>query len=211
MELKRYLSVLWQWWWLGLVTFIATVLATLLFTYSQTPQYESETKMVVSPNSIIATDLGELRAAVTSLDKPIVANTYAEIAQSSSIVQAVKRQLGIVGNRDYEVSSSVLQETTIIQIAVTGPDPVIVQQLATQVALQTLEYVAGLYEVYDLTLLDPAALPTEPSSPNIKLNIVVGIAVAIGLAAIFAFLAEYMKAPIAQIENPSASTTEQDA
>lgn len=201
MELKRYLNTLFQWWWLGLITFIVTLLATLIFTYGQVPVYESTTTLVVSPNAMISTDLGELRAAVTSLDKPIVANTYAEIGQSDSVINAAMSHLGVRPSRDYAVGSSVLQETNIIKITVTGPEPMMVQKLAAAVADQTLDYVSELFEVYDLIKLDPASLPSEPSTPNVNLNLLVGASLGVGLAVILVFLAEYLRQSQGQIDS----------
>ncbi len=195
--------ILWNWWWLVLVVLITVVISTVAFTYTSTPEYETKVRLVVSPAAITTTDLKELRASITALDKPIVANTYAEIGQSPSIVQAAWAQLEMKPRKDFEVETSVLQETSIIIIIVTGPDPVLIEQLATAVYEQTLEYVSELYEVYDLILLDPPTLPDEPSSPNKKLNLVLGVVLGLGLGVICAFLAEYLKTPLEQVEQLS--------
>jgi len=203
MELKRYLQIILNWWWLVLVAMITVMISTIIFTYISIPQYESVVRLVVSPSALTLTDLSELRATTTALDKPIVANTYAEIGQSPTIIDAAWTQLGLTLDKDYEVISSVLPETSIVMIMVTGPDPVLVQQLATTVTDQTLIQVAKLYEVYDLTLLDPAALPTRPVTPNKPLNFAVGGALALAFGIMAAFLAEYLKTPMEQVEQLS--------
>lgn len=203
MELKRYLRILWNWWWLVLVTFITVVIATIAFTYTRIPEYESIVRLVVSPSAITATDVRELRETIADLDKPIVVNTYAEIGQSPTIISSAWSQLGLPSQKAYKVNSSVLQETNIIVITITGPNAELVQQLAEAVANQTLAHVATLYEVYDLSLLDPASISTTPINPNIKLNLALGVILGLGLSVIVAFLAEYLKTPMEQIEQLS--------
>ena len=211
MELKRYLRILWHWWWLVLVVFVTVVLSTIAFTYTRTPEYETSVRLIVSPSAITGTDLRELRSSISDLDKPIVANTYAEIGQSPFIIQAAWEQLEMKPQKDFKVSSSVLQETSIVIIDVSGPNPTLVQQLATAVSEQTLEYVAGFYEVYDLTLLDPAMRPNTPTSPNEKLNLVLGLVLGIALGGTCAFLAEYLTVPLEQSEQTSFVDTQTGA
>lgn len=203
MELKRSLLILWNWWWLVLVAAITVIVSTIVFTYTRIPQYETTVRLVVSPSALTLTSLSELRATTTALDKPIVANTYAEIGQSPTIINAAWAQLGLNRQKDYAVSSSVLPETSIIVLTVSGPDPALVQQLATAITEQTLIQVTKLYEVYDLILLDPAVLPTRPVIPNTPLNFGVGAVLALVFGIIAAFLAEYLKTPVEPIEQLS--------
>jgi len=211
MELKRYLITLWNWWWLVLVAWITVVISTIVFTYTQIPEYETVVRLVVSPSALTLTDLSELRATTTALDKPIVANTYAEIGQSPTIIQTAWDQLELPPQKAYVVKSSVLPETSIVVITVTGPDPVLVQHLAETVAEQTLAQVAKLYEVYDLTLLDPAMVPTVPIRPNKKLNFGLGVILGLGLSVLAAFLAEYLKTPMERGEQLSIVDTKTGA
>jgi uncharacterized protein involved in exopolysaccharide biosynthesis len=208
MELKRYLRVLLRWWWLALVALVTTFMASVVFTYTRSPEYETEARLIVSPAAASTTTLQEQRAALTALDKPVIANTYAEIAQSSSIVEAAWEQLGtpFARQEDFEVRASVLHNTGILAITVIGPDPALVQQLAAAVSQLTFEYVAGLYEVYDLKLLDPATLPDEPTSPNKLLNLTLGVVLGLGAGILFAFLAEYLKTPLDRMEQTPGLT-----
>src|SRR5262245_27923476 len=203
MELKRYLMILWNWWWLVLVALITVIISTIIFTYTQTPEYEATVRLVVSPSALTLTDLSELRATTIALDKPIVANTYAEIGQSPTIINSAWTQLGLSRQKEYKVESSVLPETSIVMITITGPDPVMVEQFANAITEQTLAQVGKLYEVYDLTLLDPPSLPTTPSSPNRQLNLVLGVVLGVGFGLLSAFLAEYLQTPIERVEQLS--------
>jgi diguanylate cyclase (GGDEF)-like protein len=202
--------ILWDWWWLVLVTLITVIISTIIFTYTRVPVYETNVRLVVSPSATNVTSLSELRAATIALDKPIVANTYAEIGQSPAIVNAAWEQLGLKRQKGYTIRATVLPLTSLVIITVDGPDPALVQQLANAVTDQTLGRVSKLYEVYDLSVLDPASLPSAPSSPNTQLNLVLGVVLGLGLGILAAFLAEYLKTPM-QIEQLSILDTKTGA
>lgn len=215
MELKRYLMILLRRWWFILITLVVAVAATGVFTYMASPRYETTVRLVVSPSQDVAQDIHEQRASLDTLNKPIIANTYAEVTQSSSIVEAAWRQLDAPAAQDedfrdeFEVVGSVLHDTNIVVLTVTGPDPALVQQLATAISECTLDYVDGLYETYDLKPLDSAVFPDEPVSPNVKLNFALGTVLGLGTGALFAFLAEYLSTPLDQAQHVQHPLVEQ--
>lgn len=196
MELKRALTVLWKRKWLFFIILLSAFVATAVFTYTQVPTYETTIRLIVSPANTELTDFNDLRSAVTSLSAPVVANTYAEIAQSSSIVGKSWQQLNSSPRKDYSVTSTVLQETTIVVIKITGPDPNVVQELGTAVTDETIKYVNGLTTVYNLTLLDPAVVPDSPTAPNYQFNLALGLLIGLMAGILLAFMAEYVSAPM---------------
>jgi capsular polysaccharide biosynthesis protein len=192
MELKRAMMVLWKRWRLFLVAFLTVFISTVVFTYTQTPIYETNVRLIVSPSSILMADLNDLRSAVTALSAPVVTNTYAEISQSPSIVEKAWEQLNIKPQKPYKVISTVLQETTIVNITVSGPDPKLAHDLANAITDQTMMYVEGLTTVYNLTLLDPAVIPELPSKPTYLLNLVLGLIIGLMTGVLLAVMAEYL-------------------
>jgi len=203
MELKRYLKVLFRWWWLALVAFLTVTTASMVFTYTQTPSYEATASLVVSPAAAVA-ELPEVRASLSVLDTDII-NTYAEIAQSRTILEQAWSDLDVPPETRwrFKARSSVLQQTNLVLITVAGPDPAIVHEATNAIARHTVDYVSNLYEVYELKLLDAAARPHSPVSPNKKLNLLLGFVLGIGTAIAFTFVAEYLRAPIEEMEQLS--------
>jgi capsular polysaccharide biosynthesis protein len=195
MEIKKLFVVLWKWRWLFLGTLVTLFVSTAIFTFAQTPIYETNVRLIVSPSNIFMTDLNNLRSAVTALSAPTVANTFAEISQSPTIIKAAWTQLNIAPSKKYIVSSSVLQETTIVIINVSGPNPEMVNKLATAIADETLKYLEKQVTVYDLSLLDPASTPVSPSKPMYLFNLVLGFVVGLLAGILFAIMAEYLTAP----------------
>ena len=195
MELKRAMMVLWKWWRLFIGGFLTVFISTVVFTFTQTPIYETNVRLIVSPSSILMSDLSDLndlRSAVTALSAPVVTNTYAEISQSPSTVEKAWKQLEIRPQKTYHVISTVLQETTIVNITVSGPDPKLSRDLANAITDQTMMYVEGLTTVYNLTLLDPAVIPELPSKPTYLLNLVLGFIIGLMTGVLLAVMAEYL-------------------
>jgi len=201
MELKRAMMALWKWWRLFSVAFLVVFISTIVFTFTQTPIYETNVRLIVSPSSVLMSDLNDLRSAVTALSAPVVTNTYAEISQSPSTVEKAWKQLDVKPQKTYLVISTVLQETTIVNITVSGPDPKLTRDLANAITDQTMMYVEGLTTVYNLTLLDPAVTPELPSKPAYLLNLVLGIIIGLMTGVILTFMAEYLTASADNKEN----------
>jgi capsular polysaccharide biosynthesis protein len=192
MEFKRFTMILWKWWWLFVGALIIVFISTVIFTYSQTPIYETDVRLIVSPSNVLMSNPSDLRSAVTALSAPVVANTYAEISQSPSIVDGAWTRLNMNTQNGYQVNSTVLQETTIVVITVSGPDPKLIQRLADAIKDETIQYVEDLPTVYALTLLDSASIPESPSKPAYQFNLVLGLAIGLMAGVLLAIMAEYL-------------------
>lgn len=196
MELRRALTILWKRKWLFFIALLVAFVSTAVFTYTQTPTYETTVRLIVSPSSTDVMNFNDIRSAVTSLSAPVVANTYAEISQSPSIVDKAWQQLNSSPQKQYVVSSTVLQETTVVVVKVSGPNPNVVQELGTAITNETINYVNGLTTVYNLALLDAASVPDMPTKPNYQFNLTLGLIIGLMAGSLLAFMAEYVSAPL---------------
>jgi capsular polysaccharide biosynthesis protein len=70
----------------------------------------------------------------------------------------------------------------VIEITVEGSDPLLVQTFANKIGESTVDYVHKLDSVYDLVILDSAKSPDKPIRPNLRLNLVLGLALGFSLA-----------------------------
>ncbi len=193
MEIRRYLQILGRWWWVAAVAFITVAAGSVIFTFVLPPRYKASATLVVSPTASMAS-IRDVRDSLNTLDKPSIANTYAEIAQSDTIWEKAWADIGLSPEKTFSVHSEVLYKTNIIVISVEGPDPEVARDLATAIADRTMEYVSTLYEIYDLKLLDSPRLPRSPISPNKKLNLALGIVLGLGFGGTAAFIADYLQA-----------------
>lgn len=195
MELLAYVRILVRRWWIILPTVALTLLLTYMLTDRQDPVYETQTTLVMRPITANIADQKDIASVVNILSQRIEINTtYAEVAQSKLIKQMAAENLGLTADerKGVSVSSRVLPSTNILQISVSGSDPVLIQQYANAISAETQRYVGGLYDVFELEPLDAAAVPNNPTSPDMALNLAVGGVLGLLLSLMLAFLSEYL-------------------
>jgi diguanylate cyclase (GGDEF)-like protein len=203
MELRIYLQILLRKWWIVLSTFLVTLTATIVLTYTQTPTYKSVATFVIKPN----TSFGDMKSFANGLDmlsrRTEIATTYAEVAGSRLIRQEAVEELGLSQEqkKGLSVDGQLLAGTNVIEIIAEGSDPVLVRDFANVVGAKTMVYVQGLYETYDLKPLDEAARPSSPVKPNKTLNLALGATLGLALGGGLAFLSEYLQAPLEKTTN----------
>lgn len=192
MEIKKYFEVLWKWKSIFSLTFGTVVLAVGLFTVASTPVYETTSKLIILPSANVFTDYNDVRSAITALDNNSVVNTYAEIAKSSTILDAAINEIALKSPDDYQIMSDVESQTSVITITVDGPDPNGVYMLANAISTHTIAYVSDYFEVYNLQQLDKAVLPKQPIQPTVMLNMALAVILGLGAGIVFAYLSEYL-------------------
>jgi GGDEF domain-containing protein len=97
---------------------------------------------------------------------------------------------------DYTHTAVVFPETNIIDFTVTGPDPEMVVLLVNNIGQRAVAYVANLYRIYDMSLLDPATVPVTPISPQPLRDAGVALAAGLALGVGLALVRELLRAPI---------------
>jgi receptor protein-tyrosine kinase len=66
----------------------------------------------------------------------------------------------------YTHNAVVQTDANVLVLNVTGPDPQKAAMLANSIGQRSINYIKGLYQAYDINLLDPAIPPTAPISPQ---------------------------------------------
>jgi diguanylate cyclase (GGDEF)-like protein len=203
MELKAYLHILIHKWWIVIPTFLITLTAVIVLTFTQTPVYQTIGTFVVVPNSSFQDAKNFLSGLDVLSNRTEIASTYAEVAASRQIKQLAADELHLsqIQKTSLSVTSQLLAGTNVLEITVEGNDPALVRDFANLIGVKTVAYVQGLYEVYELKPLDQATLPISPISPDIKLNLALGVILGLGLGAGLAFLSEYLQAPLENLAN----------
>jgi diguanylate cyclase (GGDEF)-like protein len=200
MEIKLYLRMIQRSWWIVILTALSAVLAALISAFMTTPIYSSSSRYIVSPNPIyMGGDVDyNLIYSLDTLDKRTIITTYAEVLNSPRIYSETTESLGFKESDlvDYTYSATVFPETNIIEFNVQGPDPERAALITASVGQRAVDYVEGLYQIYEMGLLDPASVPTDPISPqpirDAGVALVVGLALGIGLA----LVRELLRSPI---------------
>lgn len=154
----------------------------LTVSYVATPMYRATARFVVSPSASLNRGVDVVDSLAT-LDKRSIVSTYAEILNSTSLFGQTLAGLQISPDavEKYTRSTVVLPDTSVLVLSIEGPSPKVAALLANSLGQQSIAYVKALNQVYEITVLDPAEVPTEPFRPQPLRD--AGLAVALGLVA----------------------------
>lgn len=188
MESFSYGRLIKRWWWtLLLATWIAG-LAGYTVASSLPPTYETQVRLLVGP---LNADLNTQRAAGQN------AQTYAELATSQQLLDAVAQDIGAVTTAQLReaVQARADSTTRLLTLTARGADP----DAAVEIANTLAGRIAALPEPAgeelpggEITIVDPAVRPGAPVAPDIPLIVVLAaVAGLIGAAAIV-ILIEYV-------------------
>ncbi len=166
----------------------AAVLIVLVIDLLATSRYRATARFLITP--VALEDLGDVVDSTEALDNPTITANYAEVFNSPSLQHNAASRLGIEVFEDYELSSVILPETSMVHLTVTGPDPIYVANLANILGEEVTAYMEPFALVYELRSLDPAIVPEAPYSPRVLPDLAVGLvagaiaglALAIGLS-----------------------------
>lgn len=197
MNIKMYFQMLQKGWWIILLAILTTVNMTLIIDYFAPPVFEAKTRMVVVPNPDSFTGR-DFIASLDSLDGSSTVITYADVFDSEFMRQISIDNLKLTEEqvKDYTQKTVVLPDSNVLELYVTGPDANITAQWANGVARSGIDYMKNLYKVYELNVLDAAAVPIKPISPLPSRDIPLGGILGAIIGIILAILREQLRIPL---------------
>jgi len=153
LESTGFLPVLKRWWFLIVIATAVAGLVGYFISASAAPEYESRVRMLIGP---IAPAVDVQRASGLN------AQTYAELATSTSVLETTIAELGLpmsVETLKQSVSATANSDTRILTIAVNADDPTLAPRIATSIAdnLRELTQKSGTGAEGGLEVFDPAA------------------------------------------------------
>jgi len=170
----------------GLVVASAFLLGTKLFI---TPQYQSSTTIFVlskqNDDRVSSSDI-QISTHLTS--------DYARIIKSRDVAEKVVDRLGLsisAATVQGKISVETEEDTRIVTIVVKDPDPVMAQRLANAIREVSATKIVDVMKVEMVNEVDTANLPTAPSSPNVRNNLILGGALGCLLAIAIILLQHY--------------------
>lgn len=200
MELRLYFRMLQKMWWLIALTTLTAVMASLTVSYLSVPKYRATTRLILTPGSLLTSqgDASVLISGLETLDLRSVVATYTEVMSSQRVLDEALRILNIQNfvRKDYVILAVALPESSVLELSVTGPDPILSTDLTNAIGYQTILFTRGLNRVYELNVLDVATVPVTPVSPkplqDASLSLLLGL---VGGAAL-AILSEQIRIPL---------------
>lgn len=188
MEMKYYLRIIQRGWWIILLVVLAAVNTSLIVSFLMTPQYETTTRFVVSPNASLFNDTWDVVSSLDTLDRRSIINTYKEVLATPSIYNTNPElaDLSSAEIEDYSTLVTVVPDTNIVQLTVSGPDPNKTVKISKVISSSSIVYINNLYPVYSFNVLNEPELPVEPIKPNPVQNavlaLIAGAIIGVGLA-----------------------------
>lgn len=184
-----------------LISFVGIFFAAVSFLYSTlvvVPKYDATTRIYVVNKT------GEA-SVITAQDLQagsFLVNDYKEIIVSSDVLNKVVEKEGLnmtAGELGNKVSVDIPTNTRVISISVRDSEPKMASQLADSVREVAAEKIKEVTKVEDVTTLEAAKLPSSPSTPNTKRNVLLGLMAgfvsAIAAVVLFELLDDRIKRP----------------
>ncbi len=214
MELRDYLRVLRHSWVLIVALTLVGIAAAAGYSLLQTPMFSSSAKVFVSTSGgDSVTDLQQGNSFTQQRVK-----TYADLATTPIVL------LPVIADLELDLSSSELAsavtaaaplDTTLIEITAVHEDPALAAELATAVSESLTEVVESIETTQEsdaatspvrLTLVQHAAVPQRPMSPNVPLNVALGAFIGLALGIGTALLRETLDTRIRNERDVEAIT-----
>ncbi|ABP89531.1 capsular biosynthesis protein CpsC [Streptococcus suis] len=182
-----------------LILLTAVLTAGLAFVYSSflvTPQYDSTTRIYVVSQNV------EAGAGLTNQELQAgtyLAKDYREIILSQDVLTQVATELNLKESLKEKISVSIPVDTRIVSISVRDADPNEAARIANSLRTFAVQKVVEVTKVSDVTTLEEAVPAEEPTTPNTKRNILLGLLaggiLATGLVLVMEVLDDRVKRP----------------
>lgn len=175
--------------WLSAVVFgLVGVAAAFAMSLAATPQYQAHARLFVSTTGGAPMSNASYQETAASQQ---IALSLAKLIPTEVVTERVVRSMHL-GMSPAELSSkveaTVVPETVLIDLTVTDPSPAAAREIANSTAFEFSDFVDALIlktspsvPKPQVTLVQPAATPDVPVSPNTKRNL--GLGLVAGLAA----------------------------
>ncbi len=200
MELKIYLRTIKTGWWIVLLTVFSALNVALIADYFATPRYQASARLIVVPNTTMVSTQNLVNSLAT-LDRPSIVNTYSEVLNSSYLYENSISQFNLTPEQleEYNQQATVLPDSNIIELTVSGPDPEMCSSWANTVAQKATEYVNNTYQVYQLSLLDKAIADPVAMSPQPLRDISLAVALGLIFGVLLAVVREQVRTPLDEL------------
>jgi len=184
LDLQRFWEVIKKSKWvISLILVLCCVGTGLATHFLMTKEYSATASIVIVSN--------ESDQAMTYSDVQLsqkLTTTYGRILMSESVGEQVIKNLGLIEKGitvlDYKEIVSVSSEanTEILDITAKTSDPILSAQIANETVKVFSNQVYNIMNIRNVTILDQAKIPTKPSGPNMKRNLILGLAVGVFLS-----------------------------
>lgn len=158
--------------WIILLSGIIIASAAGLFSsFMITPIYTSTTKLYILSKTTTLSSLADLQIGTQ------LTQDYMVLVKSRPVVTQVIKNLGL--NMSYEEMAGIIttsnpSNTRILSITANYPDPYLAKKIVDEFATVSATQIAEIMDADKPTIVEEGYMQSYPSSPNTKMNIVIG-------------------------------------
>ena len=173
------------------ITLAFTIIAGIISFFVISPKYEVTTKLFIGKENKKAQEYNS--SDVMMYQKLLT--TYAEVAQTDDLMNSALKKANIntpVNKIKPGLKVTARQDTQILEISYTGKDPSEDVNIVKNLTDEFIKEAKKLIPSGNIQVVEKAAYPDKPVSPNKKLNIliafVLGLMVSVGLSLLLEFM-----------------------
>jgi capsular polysaccharide biosynthesis protein len=150
---------------------LGALLSAVFTSFFITPIYEATSKLYLLSSGDSAVNLSDLQIGT------YLASDYIEVFKTWEVNEMVISDLGL--DYTYKKLQSMLtienpNDTRILYITVRSPNPQEAASIANDYATVAIKYIANTMSTEEPNIMSVALVPTNPSSPNRTMNIIMG-------------------------------------
>lgn len=196
MDIRDYIRVLRKGWILIVALTLLGIALAAGYSILKEPEYQATAKVFVSVQS--AGSVADLSQGSNFAEGQV--KSYADVVTTGVVLQPVIAALGLqtdVRALASKITATSPVDTVIVEIAVSDESPLEAAQIANAVASSFESTVSDLVPVnadgarpVKITLLQQAAIPSNPYTPNVPLNLLFGGVVGLAVGVLIAVLRE---------------------
>ncbi len=175
-----------------LAAFIGAAIAGCFTNFFIEPKYTATVRLYVySSNDNRIGANSSITASEYDASQKLV-NTYLFVVKSTTFTEKVADKVGGItsGQVKNMMSCSQYEETLAFQVSVTSTDPQLAMDVANAIADTCPEEIVRILKVGGVEVIDYATLPSSPSSPDLKKNILIGLLAGFAISFLFFFIKE---------------------
>ena len=212
-DIRFYLGMIRRWWWVLALGVLTAAITALLLSRSMTPIYDASAKILVQQGQGFLPSASEIQASQQ------LAQSYSDLITTRPVMEEVIQRLSLSYTpQGLSQKLEVKAPRSLIVIGVTDPDPALAATIANEIAKvfidrfreqQLLELARLQTSLADygiaqdpqiiaaqatmasaLTVVETAAPSLRPSSPNTRLNVLLGALLGLVIASGVVYLLE---------------------
>lgn len=208
--MRDYVRLLRRRWRLIIVCSLVGLATASAVTYLQKPTYTATSSLFVAAQGT-ANEAGDVGAAYTGgLFVQQRVKSYADIIRTPRVASLVVDDLGLSESPRTvarKITATAPLDTVLLDVEVVDGSPVMAQRIANSLGQQFAALVDELERPQDgraapvkVSVVQPAQLPTSPTSPRPALNLALGLLVGLAIGAGWAVLRETLDTSVSSPE-----------